>query len=97
MSRSTAFNADFESAHKRSIHHRDEVLASDLCGCFHCGETFPPSEIVEWVDKREGIGTTALCPRCAIDAVIGARSGLALSREFLQGMHDYWFGSDDDA
>jgi len=52
---------------------------------------------VEWVDKREGIGTTALCPRCAIDAVIGARSGLALSREFLQGMHDYWFGSDDDA
>ena len=85
------YNANLESAHRRSSGHRDEVLASDLCGCFYCRETFPPSEIEEWIDERDGVGTTAMCPRCGIDSVIGSRSGFALTPEFLREMHDYWF------
>jgi hypothetical protein len=91
MSRSRGYNATLQSAHNRSSKHRDEVLGSEHCGCFFCCETFPPSEIKDWVDEVKGIGTTALCPRCAIDSVIGSRSGFALTPEFLREMYDYWF------
>jgi len=85
------YNANLESAHKHSSGHRDEVLGSDVCGCFYCRATFPPAEIEEWIDEQEGVCTTALCPRCAVDSVIGSRSGFALTPEFLREMHDYWF------
>ena len=55
--------------------HRRAVLATDLCGCFHCLSTFPPSSIVEWVDVEEaGVGQTALCPYCGIDKVVAVRA-----------------------
>lgn len=46
--------------------HRAAILASDICGCYHCERTFPPSAIEDWVDD----GQTALCPTCGIDAVV---------------------------
>jgi hypothetical protein len=49
---------------------------------------YAPSEIREWVDTDE---TTALCPRCGIDSVIGSASGYQLSEDFLKKMHRYWF------
>ena len=82
---------DFISAHRHSIGHRDEVLASATCGCFFCCETFPPSEVTEWTDESDDVGQTALCPRCGIDSVIGAASGYPLTPEFLRRMHDHWF------
>ena len=85
------YNANLESAHKRSSGHLDEVVNSDLCGCFYCCETFPPAEIKEWIDERDGVGMTALCPRCGIDSVIGSRSGFTLTPEFLREMYEYWF------
>ncbi len=92
MSSSQSYNANLESAHRYSSGHREEVLASESCGCFYCRETFPPSEIEEWIDEVDGVGTTALCSRCGIDSVIGSRSGFPLTPEFLREMHDYWFG-----
>jgi hypothetical protein len=77
-----------DEAHRHSIRHRAEVLASELCGCFYCLRTYPPSEIVEWTDG----GETALCPRCGIDAVIGSASGFPVTRDFLREMHGVWFG-----
>ena len=51
--------------------HREDVLGSTVCGCFYCCAEFEPGEIHEWVDADEqGLGQTALCPRCGIDAVI---------------------------
>ena len=91
MSESKHYSANIESAHRHSSVHRDEILASDVCGCFYCRQTFPPSEIEEWVDERDGVGRTALCPRCGIDSVIGSRAGFALTPEFLREMYDYWF------
>lgn len=78
---------DISAAHQRSSDHRAEVLASEVCGCFYCLKTYPPSEISEWVDDDK----TALCPRCGIDAVIGSASGYPLTREFLRDMHSFWF------
>ena len=75
------------AAHKNSTHHRKEIESSTVCGCFHCLNTFSPFVIYEWVDKE----TTALCPKCGIDAVIGNSSGFPITEEFLKQMKDFWF------
>lgn len=82
---------DIIAAHHHSSLHRDEVLASELCGCFYCTTVFPPAEVKKWIDKSEGVGRTALCPRCGIDSVIGSKSGYSVTPEFLAAMHDHWF------
>lgn len=78
-------------AHRHSIRHRQEVLASSVCGCFYCCHVFPPSEIDIWVDDWEGVGQTALCPKCGIDSVIGAESTFPIAPHFLAAMHAHWF------
>jgi hypothetical protein len=84
--------ADLQAAHKHCASHRAEVLASTTCGCFYCLAVFSPTEILDWVDEGEdGVGRTALCPRCGIDSVIGSSSGAPIEQEFLKKMHAYWF------
>lgn len=82
---------DLEMAHRHSFFHRDEVLRSERCGCFYCQRTFTPAEVRHWVDEEDGVGMTALCPHCGIDAVIGSASGLPLTPEFLTAMKRRWF------
>jgi hypothetical protein len=81
------------AAHDRSSNHRAAVLASVRCGCFCCCANFTPDEILEWTDEdRDQQGQTAVCPRCGIDAVIGDKSGVDVSHDFLVRMREYWFG-----
>lgn len=82
-----------EEAHKHSSKHREEMLKSELCGCFYCETIFDPSEIKEWIDKEKNdIAQTPLCPKCGIDSVIGSQSGFPINdKEFLKEMHKYWF------
>jgi hypothetical protein len=83
---------DLEIAHRASIRHREQVLQSEMCGCFYCLERFPPAAITEWCDEDSmGEGQTALCPCCGIDSVIGSRSGFPTTTEFLRAMNDRWF------
>ena len=82
---------DLVAAHAHSLNHRHEVVRSDLCGCFYCRQTFVPEAIKEWIDERSGRGTTALCPKCGIDSVIGSASGYPIDADFLGRMHDRWF------
>lgn len=94
MSASFDENDPLDVAHKRhSIFHRDEVMSSETCGCFYCMEIFPPGEIVDWTDERNGALTTAICPHCCVDAVLGSDSGFPITPEFLRQMRDRWFGS----
>ena len=79
--------ADISNAHFHSSRHRSEIESSQICGCFYCCETFPPQEICDWIDG----GTTAMCPRCGIDSVLGSSSGLSLTKEFLEEMNRHWF------
>ncbi len=82
----------YYAAHQYSAHHRQQVLESECCGCFYCLEIFPATKIEEWVDEDEnGIGMTALCPFCGIDAVVGDKSGIPIKREFLKAMKQVWF------
>ena len=78
-----------DAAHRHSSRHRKEVEASAVCGCFYCLKTFEPAEIEEWLS--EGVGT-ALCPRCAIDSVLGSATGYPVTDPaFLRAMHERWF------
>ena len=80
-------------AHKHSSKHRAEIEDSAVCGCFHCGAAFDPSEIRNWVDNNaQGIGQTAMCPRCDIDSVIGSKAGFPIETAFLSAMSSFWFG-----
>jgi hypothetical protein len=79
-------------AHRHSIDHREEVLASEQCGCFCCLAVFLPAEITEWNDQdHAGVHQTALCPRCGIDSVIGSGSGYPITPAFLERMRAHWF------
>ncbi len=78
---------DIVAAHNHSIEHREEIVASEVCGCFYCMSVFRPEEITEWTDD----GKTAICPRCSIDSVIGSKSGYPIAPEFLRSMHKHWF------
>lgn len=83
---------DYIRAHTHSSNHREELVKSDLCGCFYCLEVYNPAEITDWIDEDEnGIGLCALCPRCGIDSVIGSASGYAITKDFLRKMHQHWF------
>ena len=90
--RIAGFPSEIKSAHDHSGNHRSEIEESKICGCFFCCVTFGSAEIQDWVDKNvEGIGQTALCPKCGIDSVIGDKSGFNLSKDFLSQMNEYWF------
>lgn len=89
--------AKLVAAHHASANHRDQLLASESCGCFHCLAIYPPSQIREWADPPSSsdprLGRTALCARCGIDAVIGSAAGYPITRAFLEAMRARWFGS----
>ncbi len=77
-----------QAAHRHSSNNRQEILRSEMCGCFYCLKTFLPSAIEDWIDDDTG---TALCPHCGIDSVLGAAAGFPLTGEFLKAMHREWF------
>ena len=81
---------DHIAAHKRCSYHRDELAKTQTCGCFYCKQVYNPDEIREWIDGQQ----TALCPKCGIDSVLPETADLKLTGEFLQKMHDHWFGDD---
>ena len=75
-------------AHAHSANNRDALERSVEAGCFYCCETFAPAAIEEWTDDE----TTALCPKCGIDSVIGSASGFpANDAAFLKAMNKAWF------
>lgn len=80
--------------------HREELETSTVCACFYCLSQFKAEEIEEWVDWPKDLpeedwteknGSTAICPRCGVDSVLGDKSGYPLTEEFLGAMHKLWF------
>ncbi len=85
------YSRDFlVQAHTGSSLHKEEVMASNLCGCFYCEQTFPPTEIEEWIDESQAKGETAICPKCGIDSVLSSSFPIT-DKQFLTEMHSLWF------
>lgn len=80
---------DYIKAHDFCSNNRESLMQDKICGCFYCLEIFEPSEIKRWLNEGSG---TAICPYCQIDSVIGESSGYPITKEFLQKMHEQWFG-----
>ena len=39
--------------------------------CCYCLRAFHPVDILEWCDEDQaGVGQTALCPHCGVDAIV---------------------------
>ena len=90
-----ALESDHLAAHKHSSIHRQEVLSSKICGCFHCLSVYTPDDIWhdDWIDEdATGVGQTARCPYCGIDSVLGSKSGYPITQDFLAKMERHWFG-----
>jgi len=72
-------------AHQLSANHRELMMKSRVCGCFHCLHSFSPKAIEEWVDE----GRTALCPFCS-DETLLPDAGLEINYAFLRVMREFW-------
>ncbi len=77
--------SDLRAAHARSLGNRADLSRGGPCGCFRRLAVFDASEVREWV-----AGTTALCPRCGIDAVLPAHVA-PIDPEFPRRMRARWF------
>lgn len=49
---------------------------------------FGAADVRSWIDNAQ----TALCPRCGIDAVIGAASGFTIDDRSLRKLNSFRFG-----
>ena len=62
-----------------------------LCGCFNCGEIFPPSKIKEWYFcEDEENGAYTYCPMCGDDTIIMDSQGYEITEEFMGELMDYY-------
>ena len=73
--------------HGYSDGNKSSIEASELCGCFHCCNTFTPGEVKEYVGVRE----CALCPMCGIDSVLAGCDAPITREGFLLEMKQHWF------
>jgi len=84
--------ADRRDVQKHTRHNREEILASNTCGCIGCLSTFTPAEITEWTDEvdrdhpENEVDRTAICPHCGDELIIGDRSGHKITPLFLEAM-----------
>lgn len=87
------------SAYRHTTNNWAEIQASKVCGCCSCVQIFPADDIVAWtgldvnhIDDPEAVNRqTALCPKCGSEAVLGDKSGFAVTAGFLSRMSEAWF------
>ena len=75
------------AAKAKASKHRAELEASSRCACFFCFRSFATADIKAWIDAD----TTALCPGCGVDAVLGNNTTHPISDGFLRKMHQHYF------
>ena len=81
-------HSELKKAHQYCTNNKEQLIESNICGCFYCCKIYSPKEIKEYLNEGDG---TALCPYCGIDSVIAEKSGFKVTKEFLNKMRDYWF------
>lgn len=73
-------------AHETSWDNLDRLKAAKKCGCFYCCRIFDAKQIKDYCSD-----TTALCPYCGIDSVLGDNEGFPITPAFLRVMNEEWF------
>jgi hypothetical protein len=82
-----------EQAHKHTFSNKEEVLNSELCGCFYCCTIYPVSEIEnDCIISETNGNATIWCPKCGVDSVIGSASELPIAeKSFLIALNELYF------
>ena len=79
----------YDLASKASFRNWHSVKRSEFCGCYFCCRIFPSSEVTECIPDNDL--TTAVCPHCGIDSVIGDNSGIPIRKDVLEELRRFWF------
>lgn len=77
------------SSHQGSFKYKNELVNSNVCGCFYCKKKFRTNEIKEWIEEGNDV-ETAICPNCGIDSVLSEKYPIS-DYLFLNEMHKHWF------
>lgn len=85
-------HADYQplGAFGGSFENRPVIERSTLCGCHCCRHLFTPEEIDWWIDETDGVGLTAMCPKCGLDGVVGSASPCDGDLAFLRELTRRW-------
>lgn len=82
----------FEAAYASSENNKQQLQQSTVCGCFYCQKIYKPVEITDWIaDDGQAATSTAVCPYCGKDSVIGESSEYSITEDFLRGMNSLFF------
>ena len=80
---------NLEKLHSFSYDNKESIGKSNECGCFYCLKSFKASEVKKYIIQD----STALCPNCGFDSVLGDVSGFAVTdAKLLKQMREYYFG-----
>lgn len=79
--------APLVAAKTHASRHRAELEGSTRCACFFCFRSFATADIKAWIDAD----STALCPGCGVDAVLGNGGAHSIADGFLRKMHQHYF------
>lgn len=86
---------NYKNIHFKSGWHERDILNSKQCGCFHCLTIFKSNKITQWIDEdpqsSRGVGRTALCPECGIDAILPDNIGYEITNDLLMQMNKKYF------
>lgn len=84
--------AQLKKIHGHSFRNEASVMASHLCGCFHCLRIFATVDIKpdDIYPENDGVGTV-WCPHCGIDSVLGDSIGIPITPDLLTVLKDEFF------
>lgn len=71
---------------KSAFKNKQKIDQSKVCGCYHCATIFDSSQVVKWTDQS----STALCPSCNVDSVVGDVD-FSITTDLLKEAQQYWF------
>ena len=86
-----SFSMPLSKVHKFCMCNEGIIKQSKLCGCFYCGRIFSPDEVMDYMEEHGKKDRTASCPYCYIDSVIGDASGIEITEDLLNVMHQRYF------
>lgn len=83
-------NVNFDKIFRLSLNNKEILSNSKLCGCYHCGHIFSPSEVAYYTESPTE--QTAMCPFCEMDAVIPSTDEFPITEEKLSLLGAISFG-----
>ena len=82
-----------QSYRAHSKNNEVEILRSTKCGCYFCEGIYSARKVSDWSQEEGGV-SSAVCPRCGMNTVIGDASGVPLTKAVLKEMNEAFYGID---